>query len=313
MILSCGERTDIVQYYTPWFLNRLHAGYVDVRNPFYTKRVNRYPINPDVIDTILFCSKNYRPILPHMRKIMDTYPVYCHYTITAYGKDIEPGVPSIKDSIETLKELSSVIGRNRLTWRYDPVLIYGTYDKELHMRYFTRMAELISPYAHRCVFSFVLMYKKLAVTFPDLKPVSEDDQHILLEHFGAAAKHFGMEIQTCGDPRDLTAYGIGRSGCTTVELLNRANNLNLKNIPLHNQRPGTGCCCVDQRAIGAYDTCMNGCRYCYATSSMDRVRENISQHDPNSSILIGHLRDDDELVISTPKSYRSPIQQISLF
>ncbi len=313
MILSCGERTDIVQYYTPWLLNRLKMGYVDVRNPFYTSRVNRYPINPDIIDTILFCSKNYQPILPHMKSIMNQYPVYCFYTITAYGTDIEPNVPTIKNSIETLKQLSAIVGRERLTWRYDPVMIYGPYTSELHMRYFTRMAELISPYAHRCIFSFVLMYKKLAVTFPDLHPVSPEDQKILLSHFGATAKKFGIEIQTCGDPRDLTAYGIQRSGCTTVDLLNRANHLNLKHIPLHNQRPGTGCQCVDQRAIGAYDTCMNGCRYCYATSSVQRVKENIKNHDPNSSLLIGHLRPEDELVISNPKSFRSAASQISLF
>ena len=313
MILSCGERTDIVQYYTPWLLNRLEEGYADVRNPFYPKRVNRYPLNPDVVDTILFCSKNYRPILPYMHDIMRQYPVYCHYTITAYVKDIEPNVPSIKESIETLKELSSIVGRNRITWRYDPVLIYGKYDVNLHMRYFARMAELIALYAHRCVFSFVLMYKKLAVTFPDLKPVSEADQEVLLEHFGRVANQYGIAIQTCGDARNLSRYGIARSGCTTMELLNQANDLNLVNVPLHNQRPGTGCRCIDQRAIGAYDTCMNGCRYCYATSSMDRVKENIRKHDPKSSILIGHLKPDDELVISNPKSFRAEVKQISLF
>ena len=313
MILSCGERTDIVQYYTPWFIKRLEEGYVDVRNPFYTKRVNRYPLNPDVIDSILFCSKNYRPILPHIKSIMDRYPVYCFYTITAYGNDLEPNVPSIKDSIETLEELSSIVGRERLSWRYDPVLIYGPYDTALHKKYFTRMCERISPYAHRCIFSFVRMYQKLAVTFPDLLPVSEEDQLVLLEHFGKTAAHFGMEIQTCGDERNLTAFGIKQSGCTTRDLLNLANQLNLRNIPLHNQRPGTGCQCIDQRAIGAYDTCLNGCRYCYATSSMDRVRKNMADHDPDSSILIGHVSEKDELVISAPKSYRSPSEQLSLF
>lgn len=286
---------------------------MDVRNPFYAKVVNRYPISPDTVDTIIFCSKNYRPILPYMHEIMERYPVYCNYTITAYGTDLEPNVPSIKDSIETLEQLSAIVGRQRLTWRYDPVLIYGPYNRDLHMRYFTRMCQRIAPYAHRCVFSFVLMYKKLAVNFPDLKPVSPEDQEALLAHFGSAAKEYGIEIQTCGDQRNLTSYGIRRSGCSTAELLNRANNIRLVNVPLHNQRPGTGCKCIDQRAIGAYDTCPNGCRYCYATSSMDAVKHNIPLHDPDSSILIGHVKEDDELVISKPKSYRASSEQISLF
>ena len=313
MILSCGERTDIVQYYTPWLLKRLEEGYVDVRNPFYHKRVNRYPINPDTVDTILFCSKNYEPILPYLPGLMKQYPIYCHYTITAYGTDLEPNVPDIDRSIETLKALSEIVGRKRLTWRYDPVLIYGPYTVDSHIETFSRMCEEIAPYAHRCVFSFVRMYQKLSRTFPDLRPVSEEEEGQLLDAFSRTAHACHIELQTCGESRNFTAWGIKRSGCTTTELLNQANDLNLSGIPLHNQRPGTGCQCVDQRAIGAYDTCVNGCRYCYATSDFQKALENRKAHDPNSSLLIGHVHPEDELVVSNPKSYRKAIKQVSLF
>ncbi len=106
MILNTGARTDTVQYFTPWLLKRFEEGYVYTRNPLFPNKVTRYELSPDKIDVVMFCSKNYAPILPRLHEITDRYRTYFHYTITAYGKDIEPGVPSIDDSIATLIELT---------------------------------------------------------------------------------------------------------------------------------------------------------------------------------------------------------------
>lgn len=313
MILTAGERTDIVQYYTPWFMNRLHEGFVDVRNPFYPKRVNRYRISPEIVEAIVFCSKNYEPILPYLPEIMGQYPIYCFYTITACGRDIEPNVPSVQASVDTFRKLSDIVGKKRTAWRYDPVLIYGPYSAESHLKQFEAMASALSPYTSRCIFSFVYMYGKLKVTFPDLKPVSRKDRLILAEGFGKIAASYGMTISTCGDPDDYTGYGIRRSGCLSTEILSEAEDMPLKQIPCHNARPGTGCRCIDQRAIGAYDTCPNGCRYCYANHSRSTILRNRSMHDPYSSMLIGHLQKDDELVEGKQVSYRKRAYQERLF
>ena len=111
MILNTGGRTDTVQYYTEWLLNRFAEGYVLARNPLFPNKVTRYELTPDKVDCVVFCSKNYRPILPRLHEITDRFHTYFHYTITAYGKDVEPGVPSIGESMETLIALSKQVGK----------------------------------------------------------------------------------------------------------------------------------------------------------------------------------------------------------
>ena len=105
MIINTGGRTDTVQYYTEWILNRFSQGYALSRNPLFPNKVTRYELTGDMVDCVVFCSKNYKPILPRLHEITDRFNTYFHYTITAYGKEIEPGVPGIEESMETLIKL----------------------------------------------------------------------------------------------------------------------------------------------------------------------------------------------------------------
>ena len=127
MILNTGGRTDTVQYYSEWLLNRFREGFVYSRNPLYPSKITRYELTPDKVDCVVFCSKNYEPILENLHEITDKFNTYFHYTITAYCDDIEPRVPSINKSIETLMRLESIVGKQRIAWRYDPVLLTEKY------------------------------------------------------------------------------------------------------------------------------------------------------------------------------------------
>lgn len=138
MIINTGGRTDTVQYYTKWLLKRFEEGYVYSRNPLFPNKVTRYELTPEAVDCVVFCSKNYRPILPDLPKITSRFNTYFHYTITAYGKDLEPGVPSVEESVKTLKELSSIVGKQRLAWRYDPVLLTKKYTLSSHIETFAQ-------------------------------------------------------------------------------------------------------------------------------------------------------------------------------
>ena len=89
MILNVSGRTDIVAFYSKWFMNRYNEGFVDVRNPFNPKLVSR--INFTDVDLILFCTKNPIPILKELKNIK--HPILFHVTLTPYGRDIEPNVP----------------------------------------------------------------------------------------------------------------------------------------------------------------------------------------------------------------------------
>ena len=122
MILHTGNRTDIPAFYSRWFSERLKAGYVMVRNPYNQSMVTRYDINPQVVDLIVFCTKNPGPILQYM-DLLKPYNQYWFVTITCYGKEIEPNVPEKSHIIQSFKQLSSIVGANNVTWRYDPIFI----------------------------------------------------------------------------------------------------------------------------------------------------------------------------------------------
>lgn len=307
MIINTGGRTDTVQYYTKWLLKRFEEGYVYSRNPLFPNKVTRYELTPDKVDAVMFCSKNYEPILPDLPKITSRFHTYFHYTITAYGKDIEPGVPDIAKSVETLKRLSDAVGRQRVAWRYDPVLLTNKYTIRTHLEAFESMAAEISPYVDRCIFSFVEMYKKLEINMPELIPLTESDKDTLARGLGETAARYGLHIQTCGTNGDYSQYGIQPSGCMTLEMIGQANELVFKKLKHKGMRQG--CHCLESRDIGAYDTCKNGCKYCYANKRPEKAFENYKYHDPNSPLLLGQLRETDTLQQGLQKSFLSARQK----
>lgn len=301
MIINTGGRTDTVQHYTEWLLKRFSEGYVLSRNPLFPNKVVRYELTPDKVDCVVFCSKDYRPILPRLHEITDHFNTYFHYTITAYGKDVEPGVPSIDDSIDTLVELSEIVGKGRIAWRYDPILLTDVYTIEKHMEIFESMAERISPFVDRCIFSFVEMYRKLRHNIPEIIPMTESQIDGIAKGLGNIASMNGLKIQTCGTNGDFTRYGIERSGCMTLDILGEANGIEFRNLKHKGMREG--CHCIESRDIGAYDTCPNSCRYCYANTSPDRVLANMALHDPDSPLLIGGLRPEDAIIQGSQRSF----------
>lgn len=301
MIVNTGGRTDTVQYYSEWLLRRFAEGYVLSRNPLFPNKVSRIELSPDKVDCVVFCSKNYAPILPRLHEITSRFRTYFYYTITAYGKDIEPGVPSIAESMETLVALSRMVGRMRVAWRFDPVLLAADYPAARILEIFAQMAPALAPYIDRCIFSFVEVYKKLEVNMPELIPLSLEDMDMLARGFGEIAGENGILIQTCGTNGDYSRYGIHPSGCMTLEILGRANGVAFRNRKHRGMRHG--CHCIESRDIGAYDSCLNGCKYCYANQTPQKARDNFRLHDPDSPLLLGHLHPDDTVIQAVQKSF----------
>jgi hypothetical protein len=302
MILNTGGRTDTVQYYTKWLLKRFEEGYVLSRNPLFQNKVTRYELTPDKVDCVVFCSKNYEPILNDLTGITSRFNTYFHYTITAYGRDIEPGVPDIEKSMETLKKLSAIVGKQRIAWRYDPVLLTEKYTIQSHFEMFEKMAKELAPFVDRCIFSFVEMYKKLETNMPELIPLTDTDKAVLAEGLGAIAAKYDLYLQTCGTNGDYSQYGIHSSGCMTLDILGKANNIDFKDLKHKGTREG--CHCIESRDIGAYDTCMNGCKYCYANKKPQKAFENYKYHDPDSPLLLGHLKETDTVLQGAQKTFQ---------
>ena len=153
----------------------------------------------------------------------------------------------------------------------------------------------------RCIFSFVEMYARFDRYFPELIPLTDEDKEILAEGLGRIAAEYGISIQTCGNERDYTGYGIHSSCCISLDVLGRANGIQFRELKHKGGR--IGCHCMDSRDIGLKDSCTNGCRYCYANRNAERVAENFRMHDPDSPLLIGHLKPTDRLEPGSQKTF----------
>lgn len=301
MLINISGRTDIVNHYSDWMFKRFEEGYVFSRNSLFPNSVRRYELTPDKVDCIIFGSKNFAPVLERIHEITEKFHTYFYYTITAYGKDVEPGVPDIDTSMETFLKLSQIVGRQRMAWRYDPILLTKKYTIETHFKTFERISECLAGQFDRCIFSFVEMYKKHEVNFPELIPLTETEKDVLAERIGKIAAKYGFILQTCGPEEDYAKYGIDTSGCVTLDILGQANNLKFRELKHKGFRKG--CHCMESRDIGALNSCPNGCKYCYANKNAELPRENFKLHDPDSPLLIGHLKETDRLEPGSQKSF----------
>ena len=288
MILNVSGRTDIVAFYSKWFLNRLKEGYVDVRNPFNPNLVSR--INFDDVDLILFCTKNPIPIVDKLGDIK--IPYIFHVTITPYKDDIEPNLPSKSKIIEAVKKISTRVGIDNIYVRYDPIFISEKYNIEYHIKAFTKLCSLLKGYVKTIIVSFIDNYKNVRKNLPYLKyrSFTEDDYKLIGENFSKIAKDNNMVIQTCFEERNLTEYGFIKGECMSKEL---AYKLTGKTYKKWQARKGNACNCVELVDIGVYNSCNHLCKYCYANYDESKVKENINNHDINSSLLIGHINSDD--------------------
>lgn len=304
MLLNISGRTDIVNHYPTWLFNRFEEGYVLSRNSLFPNSVRRYELTPEKVDCLIFGSKNYTPVLGRIHEITQRFSTYFYYTITAYDKDIEPGIPDIDKSIATLIDLSKIVGAGRVAWRYDPVLLTTKYTIPRHLETFEYIAGRLAGHIDRCIFSFVEMYKKHQVNLPELITINPDEMDKIAQGLGRIAAKYGIVLQTCGPEEDYARYGIETSGCVTLDILGRANDLAFRKIKHKGFRKG--CHCIESRDIGALNSCPNGCKYCYANKNNQLPLENMKLHDPDSPLLLGHLKESDRLEPGAQKSFLQP-------
>lgn len=304
MILHTGLRTDIPAFYTPWFLRRLAEGYVLVRNPHQPLQITRYALDPSVVDLIAFCTKDPRPMLPHLDALQG-YGQYWYVTITPYGQDIEPNVPPVETVIAAFRALSERLGSHRVGWRYDPILLYGSWTVERHIAAFSQMAAALAGATTTCVISFIDLYAKVRRNFPDVREVSREDRLHLGEAMVRIARQHGMTLRPCAEGNELASVGADCSGCMTIPLYEAALGCRLKVPRQVNNRQGQ-CACHLTCDIGAYNSCGHFCRYCYANESPASVRAVMAQHDPASPFLIGHKYPNDVVHRAQQCSWKDP-------
>lgn len=289
MILNVSGRTDIVAFYTEWFMNRVEEGFVDVRNPFNPKLVSR--INFSDVDAILFCTKNPIPIVKYLNKI--NKPILFHITITSYKQDIEPNVPNKNKIITAIKEISKIIGKDNIYIRYDPVFLNDKYTLEYHIKAFDKLCKLLNGYTNHIIVSFLDDYKNVRKNkfILNSRKLTEEDYQKIGLNFSKSAKDNRMTVQTCCEKINLEEYGFIKNDCLSHELAYKLTGK--ANFKKWQARKRKECNCVEMVDIGAYNSCNHLCRYCYANFNEKQVAKNIQLHDKKSSLLIGKLENDD--------------------
>lgn len=302
MILFVSGRTDIATYYPKRFYNRVKEGFVDVKNPYNPKLISRIFFKD--VDMIIFCSKNIRPLISYLdaiQTLLPDVPFLFHLTITPYNEDIEPKIAPLKNEIiKDINFLSSKYGKEKIFIRYDPILKNKKYNVYYHVKAFKKLLSHIKDSTNNIIVSFVDLYKntiKNDKEFLHLESFIDKDYKIIGKEFSSLCKHYGINIFTCGEKENLIEYGFNKGSCFDQEFIleilekhNKFIKISSKNVRNSNN---SYCNCLKTVDIGAYNSCLSMCKYCYANYNEKEVIKNYKNHDDNSSLLIGYILNDD--------------------
>ncbi|MDD5697965.1 MAG: DUF1848 family protein [Victivallaceae bacterium] len=287
MIISASRRTDIPAFYSAWFMDKIRAGYVLCRNPRNERQVSRIGLSPELVDGIVFWTKNPRNLMPYLPEL-NAYTYYFQITLTAYDHTLETQVPPARKVAETVKELSELIGPEKVIWRYDPIFFTPNYDFSRHVENFGTLAAVLRGYSTRCVISFLDVYRKCGENLRgiDFSVPNREEVYQLSGAIAALAREYGFSVESCAEKYDLSASGIRHGKCIDAELIAKLSGRPLKVKKDRNQRPECGC--ASSVDIGVYNSCPHGCLYCYANRNRRRAQEVFRNHHPSSAFIDGN-------------------------
>ena len=295
VIISASRATDIPAFYSKWFINCLNRNYV--------KWINRYNNKAQYVSfskarVIVFWSKNPQPLIQHLPALdAKGLNYYVQYTLNDYGVEgFEPNVPSLALRVETFKQLSALIGKKRVIWRFDPLILAEDVTVEKLLAKIEKVGNAVHPYTERLVFSFadIECYKTVQANLArenvkciDFTPESMEQ---IAAGIQALNKNWGLTLATCAEKLDLAKYGIEHNRCIDDRLMIEAFPKDEKLMDflgykvdmfanpssdyVKDKGQRTACGCMVSKDIGMYDTCPHHCVYCYANVSPESVAQN---------------------------------------
>lgn len=309
MIISASRRTDLPAAHVAWLVERFREGFVLVRNPMNPRQVSRVSLRAEDLDGIVFWTKNPAPLMAHL-EVFEEIPYYFQYTLTGYDRDAEANLPGREERLETFLKLSERIGSERVLWRYDPILLNERYSPDWHIETFHRFAERLKGATQRATISFVDTYPRNRKRLEELGSefISDKTMRAMAKQISSIAAANGMKTVSCAEIIDLSACGVDHAACVDAYLLGRIGGIPLKPSKDPNQR--SACGCAPSVDIGAYNTCPNGCLYCYANYSPAFLKANLARRDDHSPLLCDHITAEDK--ITTRKSTSLKQSQIQM-
>lgn len=314
IVISASRSTDIPAFYSKWFMDRLDKGYVKWINPF---NGNPLYVSFDNTRLVVFWSKNPKPMieyLPELDKRNINY--YFQYTLNDYeDESLEPNLPSLENRIDTFIELSELIGKDKVIWRYDPLILTDKISVDDLLRKVEYIGNRLINHTEKLVFSFadITHYKKVKKNLLDnnINYIEFDDNSMLQFAQGLQElnEKWKFEIGTCSEKINLEEFGIVHNKCVDDDLMIKLfkddkilmDFLGVKIIPSittredivkktrNNKDSGQRllCGCIMSKDIGNYNTCPHGCIYCYANTSEYTATLNYNQHieNPNKETI----------------------------
>ena len=295
VIVSASRETDLPRFYSDWFLLRLKKGWCGWKNPFNGKL---YRVSFSKTRMIVFWSKNPRPMLDKLDEIelLGFRNYYFQFTLNDYDAErIEPNVPPVVDRIETFIALSKRVGKERVIWRFDPLMLTERISIDELLGRIHNIGRQLKGYTEKLVFSFIDIagYRKVQRNLAELgvREFSAEEQIRFAQRLAELNKELGLELATCGELVDLSAYGIKHNKCVDDDLMMRLfhddaelmdfigaeydmfNDWQIKKSK-KDKGQRKACGCIISKDIGAYNTCPHLCRYCYANFSDGVVMRN---------------------------------------
>ena len=243
MILSVSRRTDIPGFYSDWFFNRIRDGFLYVRNPMNAHQISRINLSPEVVDCIVFWTKNPVPMLERLDEL-EKYNYYFQFTITGFDRDMEPNLPDKREVlIPTFQRLSQQLGKERVIWRYDPIALNERYDADYHKRAFREIADSLAGHTEKAVISFVDLYAKIRRNMAKQKVREASDAEMLelAEHLVRIARERDLVVESCAERINLHSVGVEHGCCIDRRLIERLIGCPLKVDKDKNQRQECGC------------------------------------------------------------------------
>ncbi|MFA7430565.1 MAG: DUF1848 domain-containing protein [Rhodospirillaceae bacterium] len=288
MIVSASYRTDIPAFYAPWFLNRLRAGFAEVRNP-YGGPPSRVDLRPDTVNGFVLWTRNLAPLLPHLDTVQAVAPFMVQYTVLGYPTALDRSVVPAERSVEVLHRLAAAHGPRVGVWRYDPIIFSSLTPPAWHIDTFGRLSEALRGAVDEVVVSFAQIYRKTRCNLDSAAAKEcftwnnprDEDKRALLTALAPLAGANGQRLTLCAQG-ELLVPGVAEAACIDPH---RLSDLAGRALTVAAKPHRKTCRCAQSRDIGAYDTCPHGCAYCYAVQSRDRAKALYQTHDPDAQRL----------------------------
>ncbi|MDR1291587.1 MAG: DUF1848 domain-containing protein [Planctomycetaceae bacterium] len=274
VIISASRASDIPAFFGDWLMRSLRDGYCVWQNPF--NRKSQY-IGFQNLRAIVFWTKNPEPFLPNLAELDErNFAYYFQFTLNNYEpENFEPNIPPLKTRIELFQNLSRLLGRHRVIWRFDPIILADGLTATDILERIRFIGEQLAGFTDKLVFSFVDIERYLKVRnrvkFSPLCPreVSVAEMYEIATQLAEQCRRWEIQPAACCENIDFAQFGIYSNRCIDPELLLRlATNDEQLTKFLTQSKKDKGqrkyCGCIASKDIGQYDSCSFNCVYCYA-------------------------------------------------